>query len=64
MSTKSTDTSPAKREVVTLIADHTHAGEPKTKGSKIEVSELEKEFLIRHGKVAEPVNPPATKAQE
>ncbi|MGY0522683.1 DUF7210 family protein, partial [Pseudomonas aeruginosa] len=45
MSTKSTDTSLAKREVVTLIADHTHAGEPKTKGSKIEVSATEKDFL-------------------
>ncbi|WP_171892407.1 hypothetical protein [Pseudomonas aeruginosa] len=64
MSAKPTDTSPGKREVVTLIAGHTHAGQPKTKGDKIDVSETEKDFLIRHGKVAEPVNPSAAKAQE
>lgn len=43
-----------KLEKVLLIAPHTHAGKPCKAGDSIDVSEAEKNWLIRHNKVAGP----------
>lgn len=41
-------------EKVTLIAAHTHADEECQDGDQIEVTATEKEWLIRHGRIAAP----------
>lgn len=63
MSTKQVaDTAEVKREKVILIADHIH-GEQKCKtGDEISVTSIEKEWLIRHKRIAAPADqslPPA-----
>ena len=41
-----------KRETVVLTDQHTHKGEAKVAGDKISVTARQKEWLIRHKKVA------------
>lgn len=43
-----------KLESVELIDVHTHAGKPYAKGETIAVSAIEKDWLIKHKKVAGP----------
>lgn len=56
MSTKPAAAEP-KKETVTLIAEHTHAGAKCKEGDKLDVSAAEKDWLIRHKKVAGPTQP-------
>ena len=66
MSTKQADTAEVQREKVTLIAEHTHAGKKLKVGDQISVTAVEKEWLIRHQRVAAPAEqaPAAAKAKE
>ncbi|MCO1336720.1 hypothetical protein MO867_20545, partial [Microbulbifer sp. OS29] len=43
-----------KRVKVTLIEAHTHRGRPCEKGEEIEVTENQRDWLIKHKKVAAP----------
>ncbi|UQY32652.1 hypothetical protein K8U54_12950 [Pseudomonas fulva] len=64
MSTKDPKPAEIKRVKVKLIADHKHAGVEYAKDAEIEVTEAEKDWLVRHKKIegpAEPAAPAATK---
>ncbi|MBB4819239.1 hypothetical protein HNP29_002629 [Pseudomonas alcaligenes] len=55
MSTKQADAAAAvQREKVKLIAEHTHGGTKHPVGAEIEVTAIEKEWLIRHERIAGP----------
>lgn len=41
-----------KLETVKLIAPHKHAGKKRQAGDEIEVNSIEKEFLLKHKKIA------------
>lgn len=52
-----------KTEKVKLIAVHTHAGEQCKEGGEIEVTEVEKAWLIRHKRIAPPADQPQSTAK-
>lgn len=62
MSTKETKPAEIKRTTVELIDDHKHAGIQRIKGNKIEVTEAEQAWLIRHKKIDGPAEPSAATA--
>ncbi|WP_275629808.1 hypothetical protein [Pseudomonas sp. 273] len=65
MSTKQADTGEVKRKKVTLIAAHTHGDQDYKVGDTIEVTPIEKDWLIRHERIAPAEQAPAaTKAKE
>lgn len=48
---------------VKLIAVHTHAGQQCKEGDEIEVTEVEKAWLIRHKRIAPPADQPQSTAK-
>ncbi len=64
-STKQDTAAGVQREKVTLIAAHTHGDQDYKAGDPIEVTAIEKEWLIRHKRLAPTEQAPvATKAKE
>lgn len=64
MSTKqAAETAEVQREKVTLIAGHKHAGQQYKAGDKIDVTAIEKEWLIRHERIAPPAEQAAATAK-